>query len=259
MRTLKCVVVDDEDLGRSVLTSAIAEDRDLVVVGEAANGQEAFTLIQEQVPDLLFLDIEMPGISGFELLEMLRFEGVSAPVTVFVTAYDRYALQAFEEHAVDYLLKPFDEVRFRKAVDVAKQRARADKRADSRIQELLASVRTSRIAVRSQGRISFVRLETIDWVEARGNYLVLHVGAAEHLIRETMHSFEERLAAFPFVRIHRSAIVNIDRIVELQPWYTGEYIVRLDTGKELTLSRTYRDSLLSLIRNSKKPERDLTT
>ena len=257
MRTLKCVIVDDETLGRSALKTAIADDRDLVVVGEAENGQEAFAVIQEHQPDLLFLDIEMPIMSGFELLEMLRFEGIPAPVTIFVTAYDRYALQAFEEHAVDYLLKPFDEARFAKAIAVAKQRAWADKQADPRLQDLLASVRTSRIAVRSQGRISFIRLETIDWVEAKGNYLVLHVGSAEHLIRETMRAFEERLVSFPFVRIHRSAIVNIDRITELQPWYTGEYIVRLDTGKELTLSRTYRDTLLALIRNSNTPERNL--
>jgi two-component system LytT family response regulator len=256
MRILKCVVVDDEDLGRSVLRSAIAEDRDLLIVGEAANGQGAFTLIQEQLPDLLFLDIEMPVISGFELLEMLRFEGIRAPITIFVTAYDRYALQAFEEHAVDYILKPFDEARFRKAVQVAKQRAWADKQADSRIQDMLASVRTSRIAVRSQGRINFVRLQDIDWVESNGNYLTLHVGNATHVIRETMNSFEERLASFPFVRIHRSAIVNIDRIAELQPWYTGEYIVRLDSGKELTLTRTYRDNLLSLVRTA-KPEKGM--
>ena len=253
MSKLKCVVVDDEKLGREILCNVIAEDRDLTVVGEAGNGQEAFALIQAQNPDLLFLDIEMPGVSGFELLEMLRYEGVPVPTTVFVTAYDQYALRAFEAHAVDYLLKPFDEARFRRAVEVAKARARADRNVHSQqnVEDLLAAMRTARIPVRAQGRIVFVRLEAIDWVEASGNYLRLHVGTKEHTIRETMHSFEQRLSPYPFARIHRSAIVNLNRILDIQPWYTGEYIVRLDTGKELTMSRTYRDNLMSLVRKEK--------
>jgi len=246
---LTCVLVDDERLGRELLRTMIAEDEELAVLGESGSGQDAFALIQSGKPDLLFLDVEMPGMSGIELLEMLRFEGVPMPTIVFVTAYDRYALQAFDAHAVDYLLKPFDEARFRRAVAVAKSRTRADRglRQSDQVNQLVVAMRTARIPVRSHGTISFVPIDTIDWVEADRNHLKLHVGPVEHTIRETMNSFEQRLAPHPFARIHRSIIVNLNRIQNVQPWYTGEYIVRLDTGKELTMSRSYRKAFFATL------------
>jgi two-component system, LytTR family, response regulator len=253
MNQVKCVVVEDEALARELLKNMILDDSELLLAGEADNGQDACTLIQQTQPELLFLDVEMPGLSGLEVLEALRFEGVPVPTTIFVTAYDKYALKAFEAHAVDYLLKPFDEARFQHAVKAAKARARAEKalkhgaNPDSGMDKLLVSMRNPKIAVRNQGKITLIRLETIDWVEASGNYLLLHVGKTIHTIRETMNSFAERLTRFPFARIHRSTIVNVNRISNIQPWYTGEYVIRLDTGAELTMTRTYRKNLAGLL------------
>jgi two-component system LytT family response regulator len=251
MSDLKCMIVEDEALGRALLRNMILEDSELTLVAEVENGQEAYAQIQQRQPDLLFLDVETPGLSGLELLEALRFVGLPVPTTIFVTAYDKYALKAFEVHAFDYLLKPFDEPRFKHAIEGAKARARADQMVKSQGAEgtdnLLANARNPRIAVRSNGKITLLRLDTIDWIEASGNYLLLHVGKTTHAIRETMQSFAQKLSRFPFARIHRSTIVNLNRISDIQPWYTGEYVVRLDTGAELTMTRTYRRSLMELI------------
>ena len=249
MPKLTCVVVDDEELGRSALRTAISEDPDLHFVGEANDGECAIPLIKEKKPDLLFLDIEMPEMNGFELLDALKSEGAHIPTVVFVTAWDSYALKAFDAQAVAYLLKPFDEERFRRSVNTAKARVIADRAltADQRANNLLSAIRAERIAIRSNGRVIFLPLETIDWIEAEGNYLRLHTSTGAHLVRSTMQSFELRLKGLPFVRVHRSAIVNINRIRELQPWPTGEYIVRMQSGREVTMTRTYRDKFFEIM------------
>jgi two-component system LytT family response regulator len=248
---LTCIVVDDEVLGRTALRTAIVSDKELVIVGEARDGQSAYDLIVEQTPKMLFLDIVMPDMSGLELLQLLRSEAVPIPTVVFVTAWDRYALQAFEEQAADYLLKPFDEQRFRRACGNAKKRARAELAAQSgtRIDALLTRFQSGRIAVRERGRITFIDLELIDWIEADANYLRIHVGKDVHITRETLQAFESRLPNDRFLRVHRSAIVNTARIAEVQPWYTGEYVIKLDSKRELTLTRTYRDKFFSTMKS----------
>jgi two-component system LytT family response regulator len=221
----------------------MALDEDLELVGEAAEADAAVSLIENARPDLVFLDIQMPEINGLELLRVLESEQIPVPLVIFVTAYDRYALRAFEENAVDYLLKPFDEKRFQKAVASAKKRVRAEKMvAQASFQGLYFERMNQRVPIRARGgRIYFVRTMDIDWIEADGNYLRLHVADQQHEIRETMQSFEARLAGLPFLRIHRSVIINLERVREIRPWYTGEYAIHLSTGKELTLTRTYRE------------------
>ena len=208
-------------------------------------------LIQTKSPDLVFLDIQMPELDGFSVLQAIRVEPM--PVVVFVTAFDKYALKAFEVHAVEYLLKPFDRERFqtalRHALDQVKHRGERDLTA--RQAAALAALKPppktpQRLPVKSGGRVILLRFDDIDWVEAAHNYITLHSGKDEHLLRETMNAFEARLAPDKFVRISRSVIVNIDRIKELQPLFYGEYAVRLQNGTRLTLSRRYRDRLRQL-------------
>jgi two-component system, LytTR family, response regulator len=245
-RKLTCVIVDDETLGRNAIRQVLAQDPDVNIVGEATNAETAYDLIESTHPDLLFLDIEMPEMSGLELLQLLRSEGVRMPTVVFITAWDQYAIRAFEAQAVDYLLKPFDDQRFRRACEVAKMRARADHAVHAaRLDAVLSGMQTGRIAIRKKGRISFIDIDVIDWVEADANYLHIHVGSETHVTRETMHSFETRLQGHRFARVHRSAIVNIARIREVEPWYTGEHVLKLDNGRELTLTRTYRDKFFA--------------
>lgn len=244
MFKVRCVIVDDEVLAQQMLEICIASDAELELVGKVSDADSAVGLIEATRPDLLFLDVQMPEISGLELLEVLRSEGLNIPAIIFVTAYDKYAINAFEESAVDYLLKPFDEKRFQKAVTSAKKRLKADRQEGKPLSAdpVFRSLQNQRVPIRSAaGRIYFVRVKDIDWIEADGNYLRLHVGEQVHPLRETMHALEVRLKGLPFIRIHRSTIVNIDRVKEVEPWFTGEYIIYLDSGKELTLTRTYRD------------------
>jgi two-component system LytT family response regulator len=205
--------------------------------------------IQQDRPDLVFLDVQMPGMDGFEVLDAL--DPATLPAVVFVTAYDRYALKAFDVHAVDYLLKPFDRQRFASALD----RARLDLRAADagrRILALVADLRRERrpqqrIVVKAAGRVFFLRPAEIDWMEAAGNYVRLHVGKKSHLVRETMKGLEDRLDPDTFVRIHRSRIVNLDRVRELQPWFHGEHLIVLTSGEQLTTSRRHSVRLQELL------------
>jgi two-component system LytT family response regulator len=239
------LIVDDEPLARQRLRALLEAEPDVKVVGECADGREAVVAIRRHRPDLIFLDICMPELDGFGVLEALSEPPL--PGVVFVTAYDRFALRAFEVHALDYLLKPFDRERFQKAL----QRARAQVgRAGSaevgqQLRALLEDVRPGRkyldrVVIKSASRVFFLRVEEIDWIEAAGNYLKLHAGAEAHLLRETMGNLEARLDPDKFLRIHRSTIVNIERIQELQPWFHGDYVVLLCDGTKLTLSRSYR-------------------
>jgi len=248
VKKIRTLIVDDEPLARERLAGLLAAEPDIELLGQCRDGEEAVRAIVEQAPDLVFLDIEMPQMSGFEVIEAVG--GERMPLVIFVTAHDQHALRAFQVRALDYLLKPFDRDRFRDALQRA--RKQVDRHDDGEIgRRLLALVkdlrrdqpRTDRLVVKSGGRLFFLRADEIDWVEAAGNYVRLHVGSTSYLLRETMNAIEGRLDPEKFFRIHRCRIVNMERIQELQPWLNGEYAVLLRTGTRLTLSRGYREKL----------------
>jgi two-component system LytT family response regulator len=261
---IRVAIVDDEELSRERMRTLLAEHSDIEVVAECADGAEALRAIDDTHPDLVFLDVQMPEVDGFEVVEALergdpgdkQKNGNRPPAIVFVTAHDDHALRAFEIHALDFLLKPFDSVRFEKTLSRARRHLRQSREAvDARLLALLEDLRTERrgqrhsdrLIVKSGGRVFFLRTEEIDWVEAAGNYVRLHARNEAHLLRESMKNMEARLDPNTFVRIHRSAIVNIDRVKELEPWFHGEYIVIMRDGTRLTASRVYSDRLSALI------------
>lgn len=246
---IRVLLVDDEPLARDMLREMLQGDPQVDIVGESCNGREALAAIKAEAPDLIFLDVQMPEVGGFEVLASLK--GEKAPYVIFVTAYDQYAVRAFEVQALDYLLKPFDQERF----DVSWQRAKAQLRRDrngggmdERILALLEELKAGnkyleRLVIKAAGRIYFLETSEIDWIEAEGNYVSVHSGKKSHLLRETISSLESQLDPKKFVRIHRSSIVRLDYIQELQPWFHGEYRVILHDGTQLTLSRNHRDKL----------------
>src|SRR5688572_493746 len=248
MKKIRTLIVDDEPLARERLAALLAGESGIEVIGQARDGEEALTAIQDHTPDLVFLDVQMPQMNGFEVIEAVGSEKM--PLVIFVTAYDQHALRAFQVRALDYLLKPFDRERFTEALQRARKQLERDETGDIG-RRLLALVkdlrrdqpRTDRLVVKSGGRLFFLRADEIDWVEAAGNYVRLHVGNTSHLLRETMTAMESRLDPEKFFRIHRCRIVNMDRIQELQPWLNGEYAVVPRTGARLTLSRGYREKL----------------
>lgn len=245
---IRTLVVDDEPVARARVLALLKDEADIEVVGECGDGAQAAAAIEEAAPDLVFLDVQMPEMDGVAMARALGPERM--PAVVFVTAYDDYALDAFEIHALDYLLKPFSAERFQSALTHAREHL-AQRRATTlgrQLLDLLPEIRKpvqgrDRIVVKSSGRIYFVRTADIDWCEAAGNYVRLHVGQQAHLVRDTMGHLESSLNADLFIRIHRSAIVNVDRIQELQSSFNGEYVVLLRNGTRLTLSRGYRDAL----------------
>jgi two-component system, LytTR family, response regulator len=242
--TLRALVVDDEPVARRRLKTLLQSEADVTVIGECEDGAAAVDAIQRLRPDVVFLDVQMPGLDGFDVVEALG-TGVH-PAIVFVTAYDRYAVRAFEVHAVDYLLKPFERARLRKALErvaTDTDRRAADRRVHAAVETVRAQQPLRRVLVKSADRIYAVRLEEVDYIEAAGHYLELHTGTSTHLVRESLTSIESRLDASRFVRIHRSTIVNLDRIRELQPAFHGEFLVTLHTGHRLPCSRTYADRL----------------
>jgi two-component system LytT family response regulator len=248
MTKIRTLVVDDEPVARARLLSLLGDEPDIEVVGECASGPQAVSAIAETAPDLMFLDVQMPEMDGFELARALGPERM--PAVVFVTAFDQYALRAFEIHALDYLLKPFSAQRFKSALTHARDQL-SQRQATSLGRQLLALIpeirrrdpSVDRLVVKSSGRVYFVRTADIDWCEAAGNYVWLHVGEQTHLVRETMSHLESQLDTQQFVRIHRCTIVNVDRIQELRSSFNGEHVVLLRSGARLTLSRGYRDSL----------------
>jgi two-component system, LytTR family, response regulator len=248
MKKIRVLVADDEPLARERLTSLLAAETDVEMVGQARDGEEAVTAIHDRSPDLVFLDVQMPQMSGFDVIDAVG--GEKMPLVIFVTAYDQHALRAFQVRALDYLLKPFDRERFTDALQRARKQLEHEETGDLG-RRLLALVkdlrrdqpRSDRLVVKSGGRLFFLRTDEIDWVEAAGNYVRLHVGPTSHLLRETMNAIEGRLDPEKFFRIHRCRIVNMERIQELQPWLNGEYAVLLRTGTRLTLSRGYREKL----------------
>jgi two-component system LytT family response regulator len=246
LEKIRTVIVDDEPLARQGVRRLLEEDTDVEVVGEAEDGLEAVDLLRERHPDLVFLDIQMPEKDGFEVLSALEPDAL--PLVVFVTAYDQHALHAFEVHALDYLLKPFDADRFRETLGRAKGRLQKHNGGEltDRILTMLGQLqgdqgKLDRFLIKAGGRITFLRTEEVEWIEAQGDYVCLHAGGKKHLLREKMADLESRLPADRFLRIHRSTIVNIDRIREMQPLFYGEYAVLLQDGTRLTLSRSYRD------------------
>ena len=248
MNKIRALVVDDEPLARERVLTLLQQETDVEVVGECSDGGQAVSAIQQHSPDLVFLDVQMPGCDGFEVIQNIGIDRM--PMVIFVTAYDQYALRAFEVHALDYLLKPFGKERFRETLKHAREELERQRAGDlgRRLLALVNDVkpeppRVDRLVVKSGGRVFFLRTEEIDWIEAAGNYVRLHLGSENHLFRETMNRMESRLDTRRFARIHRSRIVNIERIQEMQPWLNGEYAVVLRTGTRLTLSRGYRDKL----------------
>jgi two-component system LytT family response regulator len=247
-KQIRALLVDDEPLAREMIREMLKDDSEVEIVAECINGREAIEAIQEHDPDLIFLDVQMPEIGGFEVLEALK--SVHMPHVIFVTAYDQYAVRAFEVHALDYLLKPFDRERFdsawrrAKAHILATRNGEMDKRILAILEELKAGSKyLERLVIKSGGRVFFLDTDDIDWIEAEGNYVSVHTGKKSHLLRETISSLEAQLDPKKFLRIHRSSIVKIDRIKELQPWFHGEYRVILLDGTQLTLSRNYRENL----------------
>lgn len=239
MPRFKALIVDDERLSRQRIRRLLALEPECDLIGECANGAEAVRVLENERPDIVFLDVQMPEMDGFEVVRAIE---QTQPLIIFTSAYDEYALRAFEVQAFDYLLKPFDRRRFRESIQRA--RTRLDER--SVVPERRTVAKTpDRFAVRNNGRVVFLKVSDIDWIEASDNYVCLHVGKDTHVVRETMSELERRLDAAQFIRVHRSAIVNLDRVKELQPWFRGDYRVVLNDGTELTLTKTHREKLES--------------
>lgn len=254
--TIRAMIVDDEPLARRRIRELLAVTSDVETVAECANGREAIEAIEASTPDLLFLDIQMPQIDGFDVLAAVGVGRV--PVVVFVTSYDQFALRAFEAQALDYLMKPFDDERF----DTTLQRARArlgDRKetdVDRRLRALLEEVRgqrsyLQRLAVPIANKTIFIPVREIDWIGAERNYIRVYASGRAHLLRESLTSIEAALDPAMFCRIHRSTIVNIDRIQSVESTFRGEYVVVLRDRTKLTWGRSYRDALDALLRRSR--------
>ena len=244
--TIRTLIVDDEPLAREKVAGFLAHEPEFEVVRECRDGAEAIAAIREEKPDLVFLDIQMPEVNGFGVLEGL--DAAELPNVIFVTAFDRYALRAFEVHAVDYLLKPFDRERFRDALSRFREQhevGRMKKQLQAMLQE--RAQYADRIEVKMPGRVAIVRVEEVNWIDAAGNYVKIHLDDETLTLRETMSRLEKRLNPQMFMRIHRSTIVNIDRIKELQQQFHGDYVVLLKGGQRLTLSRSYREKMQNLL------------
>ena len=245
---IRTLIVDDESLAREKIRNFLLRDPQIEVIGECANGPDAIVAIQQSVPDLLMLDIQMPQMDGFSVLEAVSDNVL--PHVIFVTAYDQYALRAFEFHALDYLLKPFDWERFEQTLLRAKDQVFKERSSqfNQGIQTLLEQLKErprylDRLVIKSTGRVFLLKTDEIDWIEAEGNYARLHVGKESHLLRETISALDSQLDPKAFLRIHRSTIVNLNRVRELQSWFHGEFQVILRDGTQLLLSRTYREKL----------------
>lgn len=249
---LRAIIVDDEPLAREGLAAYLEQEPEIELVGVCADGVEAVERLRENDVDLVFLDIQMPEMTGFDVIEAVGIEEL--PAVVFVTAYDEYALQAFDASAVDYILKPIDPERVSRAVERVRLMARGDasSRQDQRLEALLDRIEPRRgylrkFAVRHESKIRFVDTSDTNWIEAAGNYALLHTSSGEHRVRGTMSALESKLDPSEFVRVHRSTLIRIDSIREIEPLYQGDYLLVLKDGKRVTSSRSYRENLRDLM------------
>jgi two-component system LytT family response regulator len=257
--TIRALIVDDEPLARDCVRLALRREPDVEVIGECGDGAAAISAIRQCSPDLVFLDVQMPGLDGFGVVEAIGAERM--PAVVFVTAYDAHAIPAFRLHAADYLLKPFDDTRFAEAVTHVRRQLRQarDSALARRLEALLDDVRATRdapppqktyatrVLVRQGEHLEFLPMDTVDWIETAGNYVRLHAGARVETVRTTLATLLTQLDPAVFVRIHRSAVVNVTRVRALHPWYGGDYTATLTDGRELRVSRHYRDALLKTV------------
>ncbi len=246
---IRVLLSDDEALARERLRSLLDDEPDVEIVAECGDGKSAIAVIKREKPDLVFLDIQMPEIDGFGVVSALRDQVM--PLTIFVTAYDRYAMKAFEVHALDYLLKPVSKERLSEALDHARKQLQHPSEAtfQRRVLNLLSDLDSrqsppQRIVIKADGEIVCLKPQEIDWAESAGNYVCLHVGPATHILRETITSLESRLGHHQFLRVHRSTLVNVDRIKTLRPSLYGDYSILLRDGTKLTLSRGFRENVL---------------
>jgi two-component system LytT family response regulator len=259
MEKIRALIVDDEPIARRGIRQQLKIEPDVEIVGECANGLEAIAAIESQKPDLIFLDVQMPLLDGFGVVEALGAE--NPPAVVFVTAYDEHAIRAFEVNALDYLLKPIDFERFQKTLARVREQLKGlkTKQLDHKLSALLRSLDEfksteaqtaplDRVVIKEQGRISFLSVDEIDWLCAQGNYVQLHAGSETHLLRETVDGMESKLAPGKFVRLRRSTIVRTERIKELHPLFNGEYAVILKDGTQLQSTRRYRKNLDALLK-----------
>ena len=249
MNRIRVLIVDDEPIARRGVRLQLKGDQEVEIIGECGNGLEAVAAIQKLEPDLVFLDVQMPEMDGFEVIEAIGVERM--PRVIFVTAYDQYTLRAFEVHALDYLLKPFDRERFLKALNHARsslERGEFNRQLIRLLDDRLTTRKPlERLVIRSGGRIYFLNVEEVDWIEAADNYVELHVGRESHLLRETISGLAARLDPSQFLRIRHSTMVNLERVKELRPLFRGEYLIILRDGTELTSSRRYRKNLDSIL------------
>jgi two-component system, LytTR family, response regulator len=236
MAAVRAIIVDDEALARERVRTLLRDVPGIDVIAECSGGREAVEKILAERPDLVFLDVQMPDLDGFDVLEAVASEWL--PQVIFVTAYDEYAIKAFDVHAIDYLLKPIEPERFCQAL------ARVAKRD---LLALLDDRPIDRLVIRTRSKVSFLKPSEIDWIEADGKHAVLHAGRETHVVRHTLTRLEQRLVPHGFVRVHRSAIVNVDRIKELEPWFHGEYVVILKDGTKLTSSAAHSQALHRII------------
>ncbi len=243
---IRVLIVDDEPLARERVRSLLQQEPDIDILAECDNGTEAIAAIRKQSPDLVFLDVQMPGLDGFDVLRGLGDHPL--PLVIFVTAHDQHALKAFEVHALDYLLKPFKQARFKEAVQRARTTLATQQTGavSSKLLALLGQAKPdrdylARIPVRNGDRVVFVKTQLIEYMESAGNYVVLHAGKENHVVRETLSGLESKLDPKQFVRISRSTLVNVDQIKELQPLFKGEHVVLLHNGKQLTMTRGLRE------------------
>lgn len=249
---IRTLIVDDMRLARARVRRFLNADKEIEVIGECESGSEAVAAISELKPDLVFLDVQMPEMDGFDVIESLGAEKM--PCVIFVTAFDHFALRAFEVAALDYILKPFDAERFAAALGRAKTTLAQNSAgaSEQRLISLLDQIKNQpkflkRIAIKTGGRTIFLPTDEIDWIKSEGNYLEIHAGRSKYLLRETLSALEAKLDREKFVRIHRSTILNAERIREMHPLFNGDQEITLIDGKKLTLSRTFRENLLSLL------------
>jgi two-component system, LytTR family, response regulator len=254
VKPIRVAIADDEPLARERIRMMLKGRDRYTVVAECGDGTETVAVLTERPVDVLFLDIQMPGLDGFQILESLN--STQLPIIVFVTAFNEHALRAFDVHALDYLLKPFDRARFETTLSRVEDLLdrRGGRELPTELREFLRNLANVpqaaapiRFPIRANGEIYFVKADDVDWIDAEGNYVALHAGGRRHLVRETIKSLEARLDPAKFVRVHRSAIINLDRLRKLQPYFHGEYVITLQDGTTLTSSRTYSDRLRALL------------